>query len=465
MNMSSKDRCDGILSRRAVLKGGLCGGLACSLWVSGCSEKRNGERPNVLLISLDTTRADHLSCYGYERRTSPNLDKLAEQSVFYNKAVATSSWTLPSHASMFTGKFTSSHGARYDPQGSLFLSSAVHSASEDYRARSLGRDEVTLAQILKESGYATGGIAGGPWLMRFFGLDKGFDFYDDSNISSINGKSAQLVSESAVKWIEQNKSNEFFLFLNYFDPHVPYMPPKTAAQMFLTSDMKEKKPYMPTVSSERSKALYDAEILYMDHHIGQLLKKLKDHRLYDNTLIIVTADHGELLGEHSKVGHGQNLYQEELWIPLFVKYPGGEVSPSRNDLRAQLTDILPMICRRLGLPVPDGVQGTVPSKSQHPVIAEVYPLAKVSRVGSWRAIFEGDFKFVWNSNGAHKLFNLADDPGEKKNLVDESPDRAESMSAGLNEYIAKLPPPGPPAPAQQLDENTRKALKSLGYVK
>ena len=465
MNASGEQNSVVGISRRKVLKYGLYGPLAGSLWVAGCSEKRQGKRPNVLLITLDTTRADHLSCYGYFRQTSPNLDKLAAESVLYTRAIATSSWTLPSHASLFTGKFTSSHGARYDENGPLFLASAVSTASKNYRARGLGPDELTLAGILKESGYATGAVVAGPWMKRVFGLDKGFDFYDDSKISTINGKSANLVTASAVNWIKTVRSKEFFLFLNYFDPHAPYMPPQAALQMFLPNEPRSKNSPMPSGSPERTRARYDAEILYMDHQIGRLLDKLKAYKLYESTLIIVTADHGELLGEHGRHGHGQHLWQEELHVPLFVKYPSKEVAAISKDDRAQLTDVLPMVCKRLGLSTPNGIQGGLPPETGHPVIAEVYPLSKLSREGDWRAIFDGDLKFLWNSKGNHQLFDLGDDPAEKNNLIKRQPARAEKMLVRLKNYVAKLPSPGPAAPVQQLDEHTKKALKSLGYVK
>ena len=148
-----------------------------ALAASGC-EALFGGRPNVVLITLDTTRADHLGCYGYERATSPNLDRLAEASIVYTHMIATSSWTLPAHATLFTGKFTSSHGARYDPEGPLVLSDAIEGPWSIYRARGLGEEGRTLAQVLQEAGYATGAVVGGPWMKRVFGLDRGFDFYE-----------------------------------------------------------------------------------------------------------------------------------------------------------------------------------------------------------------------------------------------------------------------------------------------
>jgi len=161
------------MTRRRFIKHSLYTGLLASMSpgiFGGCSQKKT---LNVILITLDTTRADHLSCYGYHRQTSPNLDKLAKESVVYTKAIAPSSWTLPSHASLFTGKFTSSHGAQYDSDGPLHLTDAIHApkAWQVYRARGLAQNEITLAEILRKVGYSTGAVVGGPWMKKVFGLN------------------------------------------------------------------------------------------------------------------------------------------------------------------------------------------------------------------------------------------------------------------------------------------------------
>ena len=455
------------MSRRELLKyglyGGLVAGLSPSLLLSGCGKRQHAKKPNIILITLDTTRADRLGCYGYRRQTSPNIDKLAEESVLYTRAIAPSSWTLPSHASLFTGKFTSSHGARYDPDGPLLLTNAIRGPKswDAYRARGLAQNEVTLAEVLKETGYTTAAVVGGPWMKRIFGLNKGFDYYNDSQISTVNGRLASQVTTSALNWLERRREKKFFLFLNYFDPHGPYSPPEGFALRFLPkgTNFTGREPTL-----EETNALYDAEILYMDHYIGRFLQKLKVENLYNDTLIIVTSDHGELFGEHGKFGHGHYLYQEELHVPLFIKYPAGEVSPKRTDLRAQLTDILPMIYERVGITIPGNIQGTSPSQIKHPIIAETYPLPLISKDGSWQSIFEGDFKFIWNSKNQHMLFNLKDDPEENVNIIGQDSKRTERMMTQLKQYLAKLPKPGPAVPAGEPDDQTKEALKSLGYV-
>lgn len=452
------------LTRRDILRYGLYGGLAVGLspifWFGGCSKWQSGKRPNIILITLDTTRADHLSCYGYKRQTSPNLDLLAKESVLYTRAIATSSWTLPSHASIFTGKFTTSHGARKDPNGPLILTDAIHGPQEwqKQRARGLSKNELTLARILRENGYVTAAVVGGPWMKKIFGLNEGFDFYDDAGITSYNGRPASQITSGAINWIEKSLGKKFFLFLNYFDPHFPFEPPEGFATAFLPKN-KRIDDYWYTRT-----ALYDAEILYMDHYIGKLIQNIKANNLYENTLIIVTADHGELLGEHGKVLHGNDLYQEEIHVPLMVRYPGTEVPSTRKDTPVQLLDIFALILDRLGLKLPEGIQAGVPPQVGHPILSETYPLPTLSSEGSWRAIFEGDFKFIWNSKGHHMLFDCRNDPFENINLIWQHPQQAQRMEARLNNYLMKLPAPGPAQPARELDSDTKKALKSLGYV-
>lgn len=459
------------LNRREFLKG-ICGGLAAGGLISfpfsiGCRPKPplKLDRPNIILITLDTTRADRLGCYGYTRMTSPRLDRLANESVVYTQAISPSSWTFPSHASLFTGKFPSSHGAQYDPEGPFILIDTIKAPTSwknKFRARGMGKNERTLAEILKNAGYTTGGVVAGPWLKKVFGLHKGFDYYNDDDINVINGKRASQVTSQALHWLKRVSREKFFLFLNYFDPHYPYGPPGEFAYAFLPqgslSPNKKK-------STKEISDLYDAEILYMDLFIGKLLDNLKQLGLYDSTLIIVTADHGELIGEHGKIGHGRSLYHKELHIPLIIKYPGTEYTHREEDIRLQLTDIFSMILDRLGITLPPGTQGSVPPSITHPIFAEVYPPPALSRYGDWRALYSGKLKFLWNSKGNNMLFNLNDDPAESVNLLKRHPDRAKNMESALNDFMATLPKPGPSDPLKEIDKETIEALKSLGYVK
>jgi arylsulfatase A-like enzyme len=432
--------------------------------LSGCGATGPAPpRPNVVLISLDTTRADHLGVYGYSRPTSPNLDRLARDSIVYTRAYATASWTLSSHASLFTGKFPTSHGAIHDADGPLKLTDAI-SGPPQWNARAvrpLAGDETTLAQILGEEGYRTGAVVAGPWMKKVFGLDRGFDVYDDAGITSIAGRRGDEVTAAALGFIEAESSQPFFLFLNYFDPHTPYLPPEDFARRFAASLGERPK----SDDRWRKTRLYDAEIRYMDAQIGVFLDRLRELGVYAESLVIVTADHGELLGEHGEWGHVHHLLQEVLMIPLLVKPPSAAGwTPGTSDAPAQLVDVLPIVLHQLEIPLPEGIQGSLPALAAHPIVAEVYPHRNERWTGDWRALIEGTSKFLWSSRGDHQLFDLASDPSESNDRIEADPQRGEAMRARLLEYLASLPRPGPVSSPGTVDEPTREALKNLGYL-
>jgi arylsulfatase A-like enzyme len=421
------------LSRRDLLLGGIGLGFA------GCRARL--EKPHVVLITLDTTRRDRLSFYGYSRKTSPRLDELATRSVVYDRAIAASSWTLPSHASIFTGKFPSSHGADYDPEGSLRLTQAIEGPDEwaEYRASGLAEIEETLAFRLRGEGYETAAVVGGPWMKRVFGLDRGFETYDDEGIGDVNGRLASEVTAAALEIVEGRSGRPLFLFLNYFDPHGPYEAPA---------------PFGGTFGPEPGDR-YDEEILYMDHHVGRLLDALKTNGIFDVSLILVTSDHGELLGEHGKMGHGATLFEEEIRVPFLVKHPRDEVAPARSGTPVHHVDVPSLVLERVGFPA---------ERRDHPLLAEVRPLAFVSEEGAWRALYLGNRKLLWNSLGKHALYDLERDPREEHDLGAAHPERVKEAIGVLDRVVLSLPAPGAPGPPGNLDEETLKALRGLGYV-
>jgi arylsulfatase A-like enzyme len=418
---------------------------------------------NLLLVTLDTTRPDHLGCYGHRSDTSPHLDRVAAEALVYTRAFSTSSWTLPAHASLFTGKFPWSHGARIDPNGPLILGDAIRGG--DYlsrvRASGLAPGEHTLAAILATHGFATGAVVGGSWLKRIFGLDHGFQHYDDGGIDSMMGRTASDVTAEALAWLDAHGKERFFLFLNYFDPHWPYEDPENYLRRFLPPGAKWPKEKGRAVRKDVLDALYDGEIRYMDEHLGRLFESLRTRGLYDDTWIIVTADHGELLGEHREIGHGKTLYQEEIRIPLIVKFPAGRGRTGRDDAPIQLTDVFAMVIEGFGIPLPPGVRER---DTTRPVFAEVYPLTLMSQRGDWRVLLDGDLKLHWNSRGSHLLFDLVADPGEGSSLAEEEHERVQSMQRALDGFRASLSTPAPRGAVREVDEETRRALRDLGYL-
>jgi arylsulfatase A-like enzyme len=431
--------------------------LGVGLTLLACGAQDAGIRPNVLLVTLDTTRADRLTLYGHARPTSPNLDTLGRESIVFENAYSTSSWTLPAHASLFTGKFPSSHGVRHDPEGPLVLADAIQ-APQGVRARPMHPDEETLARILSRAGYTTAGFVGGPWLIREFGLGAGFELWDDSGIADNAGRRARDVSDAALAWLDGGAREPFFLFLNYFDPHAPYLPPPEWAVSFLPQGLRP-----DPLSAAQAPALYDAEILYMDHELGRVLSWLRERGVFERTLVVVTSDHGELLGERGDWGHERFLWEPLVRVPLLVKPPGEERPGRRERRRVSLVDLLPLILEELSLETPRGVSGEPPPASRRPLLAEVNPLG-AGGTGDWRGLWEGRFKYLENSLGERYLYDLEADPEESRNLVELEPRHAEAAAAALEEAFASLPPPPPAGPGGRVGENVRRALETLGYL-
>jgi len=449
----------------------------------------------VLLITLDTTRRDHLGMYGYEIPTSPNLDALARDGVVYTEAYAVSSWTMPTHASMFTGKFPTSHGAVYDPEGPLNLGEGIGARFSGYRARPIAEDQVTLAQLLGQAGYETAGIIAGPWMLARFRLGRGFDHYDDSGVSELNGRPASDVTDKALAFLEDHGDDPFFLFLNYYDPHSPWHrdPPKDAEGNATgpPEPLQDVHPVWPPglrgTKDYRTFATicYDAEIHYMDGQIGRLLDELKLRGLYENTWIFVLADHGELLGDEALQhdlpeasglwGHGDSLTQAEIHIPFLVKEPGATPRRGLDPTPVQQVDLLPTILTGLGLPVPADVQGK-PFGSRHPVVAELHKLPLMNErvegpgakdwrhLGDWRVLVEGKDKVGWSSNGTHFLVDLQADPLETTNLYQAHADLAQRLIGALEEYRASWPRPGEVGEVEQPTAEELRKLEGLGYI-
>ncbi|MEE2665704.1 MAG: sulfatase [Myxococcota bacterium] len=425
-------------------------------------------RPPIVLITLDTTRSDRLGCYGYALPTSPQLDRLCEDATRYDSAYSTTSWTLPAHASLFTGEYTYSHGVRYDTDGPLVLSDAIdHRSATRYRARGLDADKPTLASRLSEAGYATAGFVAGPWMKRVFGLASGFDHWDDEGIDEENGRRADALTDAAIAWLRSHTRAPFLLFLNYYDAHSPYSPPDGWRDRFadqIASGRPLPEPGEP-MTLEQANAFYDAEIAFADHHLGRLLDALRDLGLYAPAWIIVTADHGDVIGEHGTAGHGRYLWEEEIRIPLVIKRPGGGQGVDAAPI--QLTDIAPMLLEGLGLPSLPRAGGPR-VRGDDAVLAELYPLPLMFAKGDWRALVVGRHKLMWNSRGRHKLHDLGAPAGEDEDRAKFAVSRTDSLLERLEELTGVLPPPRTSAASagtgDEIDDATRRALEGLGYL-
>ncbi len=287
--------------------------------------------PNVVVITIDTLRADHLGCYGDKQIKTPNIDTLAQDGVRFERAYTPVPVTLPAHSSLFTGTYP--------------LRSGMH----DFADNKLNPSQPTLASVLKENGYATGAVIGSAVLDSRFGLNHGFDFYYDhfdfsrlqeSNLDEME-RSGDLVADQALDWLDKNYQKKFLLWMHLYDPHYPYRPPS---------------PY----SEEYKDRPYDGEIAFADSQVGRLIRELKAKGVYENTVIVLTGDHGESLGEHGEKTHGFFIYNATLHIPVIIRLPGGPSARTVSEL-ITLPDLMPTVLSFLKVDVPVRRAGTQPA--------------------------------------------------------------------------------------------------------
>ncbi|MEW6356827.1 MAG: sulfatase-like hydrolase/transferase [Planctomycetota bacterium] len=412
---------------------------------------RLGQRPsNVLLITIDTLRPDHLGCYGYAKIETPHIDRLAAEGVRFEKAVAPTPLTTPSHASILTGLYPTRHRIR-DNAGFV-----------------LPTDCRTLAEVLKAKGYATGAVVSAAPLAAEFGLNRGFEFYDDTFTSlaieakrtgdahavpAMNEKKGEETTAVALNRLRQSAQNAddrpFFLWVHYYDPHVAYNPP-------------------PPFCDQYAQSLYDGEIAYTDACIGALLNGLKELGLYENTHVILTSDHGESLGEHGELTHGIFIYDATVLVPLIIRSPGGPAGAVCAP-QARLVDIMPTILDLVGVTLPERIHGHsllpgIADKSSLPA-PEAYLENYANRINFGWSILRGirtdTRKYIHST--APELYDLGADPGETKNLASESGETAR-MKQALNDLVSRLTTDVAAGPTAHGSATVLAKLRSLGYA-
>lgn len=391
---------------------------------------------NVLLITLDTTRADHLPAYGYGGVKTPALDRLAGRSLIFEDAIAHAPLTLPSHASILTGQLPIWHGVR-DNEG-FFVDP---------------RNAASLASILKGEGYATAAFVSAFVLDGRWGLNQGFDTYFDRfdqfqevNRDDVQRKAEQTASE-ADRWLHENKDKPFFCWVHFYDPHEPYDPPE---------------PFASTYAANR----YDGEIAYMDQSIAKLTATLAGLGLTDRTLVVVTGDHGEGLGEHDEPTHAMFLYSTTLHVPLFISVPGGRERRVRGIVRH--IDLAPTILDLLGLPPAADMQGTslIPLiNGQETSGREAYSESIYAKVHyGWspqRSLTT--MKYAYIDTPKAELYDRENDPGQLRNLIETKASVAESLKERLQAISDRSTRKDLAGPVK-MDADTEAKLRSLGYL-
>ncbi len=448
----------GPLFRAAVI-------LTAALAASGSC--RGPLRPNVILISIDTLRADHLSCYGYRRSTTPRIDRFRRGAALFEQAIAHAPSTLPSHASIFTSLLPSHHGASV--------------------ARSSGVDPgaLTLTEILRREGYQTASFNGGIQLDPLYGLARGFDTYQSAR-PSVAGAEVLVdpvdrfdhaVTE-AMKWIRERKPGPFFLFLHTYETHHPYTPdPELLAPMDagyagslpddisieLLKRINDGELEVDEADLEHIVAAYDAELASVDAAFGKLMDFLERERLYDDAVIVVTSDHGEEFGEHGIVGwHAHSLYDELLRVPLLIKLPGSRGAGRSIDAQVRGIDLAPTILDELELPIPPSFEGA----SLVPAIAgatEDPPEHAVSQKDVAVPDEETSIRTLAWKWTRGRLFHLPSDGLETTNVSSANLATAEALSRELDKLLKARPKP--PDHHVEPDAELVKKLRSLGYVK
>jgi arylsulfatase A-like enzyme/Tfp pilus assembly protein PilF len=399
-----------------------------------------GRPANVLLISIDTLRADHVGAYGYPAAQTPTLDALAARGLRFTHASTVTPLTLPAHTSLMTGTFPAWHGVR--DNGGFYV----------------GDDQTTLAEVLREKGYRTGAFVSAFVLDSRWGINQGFDrYFDEFDLSRYEGKGLDAVQrpgsevvDRALPWLGEDASRPFFAWVHLYDPHTPYAAPEPFRSRFPRTMV----------------GAYDAEIASADSQVARLLAGLEASGRLDNTVVVVIGDHGESLGEHQEQTHAFFIYEASVRIPFIIAGPQIAVRTVSDPVR--IVDVMPTLLDRLGVPIPSAVQGE-----------SLLPLAEGGRRDllalsetfypryhyGWsdlQAVSDGRYKFI--AAPERELYDLQTDPGETRNLAASSPRRADALAQALRDLQARSTGSSAAVAPRAMDPDAEERLRALGYV-
>ncbi len=414
---------------------------------------------NVIIISIDTLRADRLGCYGYERPTSPFLDCFAASGTLFENAVAQAPWTLPSHTTMLTGKFPHRNGVVDE-------------------SKKLSRNVPTLAAMLSDRGFITGAFVNSHWISAAQGLDQGFLTFKP--FKETIGNMGKAITTQAVDWLKQYSKKPFFLFIHYYDVHSSYSPDPRYRAMFT-------RPYSGTADGSTGELLavrdgthaysdedvghvsdlYDAEIRQLDDQLKRLFGHVRDLDLDKNTLVVITSDHGEEFMEHGCVLHGRTMYSEIINVPLVMRGPGVPENRRVEEL-AMVADIVPTALARLGIDHAHALDGTdlIDAIENKPAsFAERLVFAEADwrneEPDIWRMVQNRRFRFCFNRlTGEKTLFDLQNDPAELNDISGEHPELVAEFARELEQFLTGRTKAGTIDPRS---EEEIELLKSLGY--
>jgi len=406
---------------------------------------RGVSKPNVILITLDTTRADHLGCYGYAGVKTPNIDALASRGVVFEQAATAAPLTLPAHCSIMTGTYPTYHGVRIN--GNTALS----------------EEQTTLAELFAAQGYQTGAFIGAFVLDGRWGLKQGFQYYDDRfdlkkykhlDLGAIQ-RPGNLIMDAALAWLETQRQKPFFAWIHLYDPHIPYEPPE---------------PYRSEYGGRGPAGLYDGEIAFMDEQIGRCVTWLAANDLARNTVLVLVGDHGEGLTSHGEETHGFFIYDSVARVPFLVATPFPELQGRRVTSQVSTVDLSPTVLGLVDLPAPSrtdgrsllgamfrpeqGSESSAYSESMAPNIQYGWsPLHSLRRAG---------YQFI--DAPRPELYDVRQDPAEKTDLAARYPDIVREMKGQMDRLVARTSQGAPAPQAANLDKETMERLSALGYV-
>ena len=477
--------------KKKLIAVSLAGIILFSFGLCGCKEKTESPAKAltpqiVIIIAIDTLRADHLSCYGYPVQTSAAIDRFASGATLFENSISNSSWTLPSFASMFTSLYHHEHksGMPCDQTGS---------EKRHFNITTLDESFTTLAEILEQEGYQTAAFTEGALMSPAFGVAQGFDLFKVCSVPKekdgaidprdIFYKDIKNVVDESLSWIRDNRKNSFFLFFHTYEPHAPLRDRlgmldqiknlyakknlfNISNNTYLKNLKKTKKKQKTEIAKwlQQQKMLYDCEIFYMDRQLERFFDALKKMDLYDRSLIVFTSDHGEEFGEHGKLYHGKNLYQESIAVPLIIKKPFQKEGCRIKHVLAQGVDVLPTILDFCSI---DAAAYQINRKSLFSNTASTSGMAHLyTNQNEYAATINGNLKRIHNYAEPDRcyLFNLEKDPAERNNI-------ASSKKTRLKTFPKIVPAEVPESPstlcfdefATKIEE-TKNQLRALGYI-
>ena len=444
--------------------------LALLLGPGSCS---NGQQKNVILVVIDTLRADRLGCLGNDAGMTPNIDSLASEGVLFENAFSHAPWTLPSFASLFSSTYPRQHGA-----GAFLRLGSYTTAHDGFR---------TMGHCFQEAKYRTAAIVNVLFASQHFRMDRGFDKMDYvANEGNHLVRTADKTTDAALEWLEKNGDEPFFLMVHYFDPHLLYEAPAAFRSTFAMEEDKQSDDPLfgqpqevasfrqGTLSLDealvsRLEALYNAEVAFTDRELGRLMRRIGEMGLDDSTIVVLTADHGEEFFDHGGFEHGHSLYDELIHVPLVIRDPGVIPVGKRVESVVRHVDVAPTICRLAGIAADPAFVGDDLSpywqggatKRNRPVLAEG------NFWGPNRLCLRDDgLKTIVHLNnqgkvGKVELYDLDSDPAEQHDLSGESVEKTSRLVKELNIIYRSLVPGE--AREAELTEEMRRTLKELGY--